>query len=197
MERAGICAAILAITALGAPAHAGEIQLKLDPAATEVSFVLGATMHKVRGSFALVRGEVIYDPATGVLSGEIVVDATSGNSGNSRRDRDMHRKVLESEGFPTIVLRPVRLEGELPSAGDAQMRVAALMELHGGEHPVEIPVAVTVDGTTLGLSASFEVPYVEWGLKDPSKLVLRVAKEVLVTVDAVGTLTRIAADDGS
>jgi polyisoprenoid-binding protein YceI len=192
-----IAAVLLVIAALGSPAYAGEIQLALDPEFTEVSFVLGATMHKVRGSFKLVSGEVGYNPETGDLSGEVVVDAASGDSGNSKRDRDMHRKVLESERFPTIVLRPQRLEGELPPSGTAELGLSGVLELHGGTHPLQIPVAVTVNGDTLDLSATFEVPYVEWGLKDPSKFLLKVAKKVAVTVDAVGTLTPIAANEGS
>jgi hypothetical protein len=35
------------------------------------------------------------------------------------------------------------------------------------------------------------VPYVEWGLKDPSKFVLRVAKEVVVAITAHAKITPV------
>jgi polyisoprenoid-binding protein YceI len=171
------------------PASADQIELALDPDATTVSFVLGATMHKVRGDFQLDRGRVVYDPATGAVSGEVVVDARSGDSGNEKRDRDMHRKVLESESYPTFVLRPRRLEGDLPAAGAGQLTLVGNMVIHGDEHAVEIPFSVSVDGAVVRISAEFEVPYVEWGLKDPSKFMLRVAKHVTVSVEAHGTIT--------
>lgn len=34
----------------------------------------------------------------------------------------------------------------------------------------------------------FEIPYVEWGLDDPSTFILRVAKEVRVTIETAGTI---------
>jgi polyisoprenoid-binding protein YceI len=190
-----IATVLLAIAVPGVPAHAEQLQLVLDPSATTVSFVLGATMHKVNGSFRLISGEVTYDPATGNASGEIVVDARSGDSGNNKRDRDMHRKVLESESHPTIVLRPERVEGELPTEGDADLRVVGSLHLHGRAHPVDIPLTVSVSQESLRLRATFEVPYVEWGLRDPSKFVLRVAKHVIVSVDAVGSLTSVSGAD--
>jgi len=118
------------------------------------------------------------------------MDARSGDSGNTKRDRDMHRKVLESESYPTIVLRPRRLEGELPVAGGGgRLTLIGDMIIHGSEHDVEIPLSVSVDGAHLRITAEFDVPYVAWGLRDPSKLVLRVAKHVTVSVEAEGTLT--------
>jgi polyisoprenoid-binding protein YceI len=184
-------AVLAAVLCMGVvvPAWANQLELELDPDRTTVSFVLGATMHKVRGGFRLERGEVSYDPATGVASGEVAVDARSGDSGNEKRDRHMHQKVLESESHPTIVLRPRRVEGELPAAGEGRLTLLGSMILHGGEHEVEIPLTVNVDGASIRISAEFDVPYVEWGLKDPSKLVLRVAKLVTVKVEAEGMMT--------
>jgi len=63
------------------------------------------------------------------------------------------------------------------------------LELLGTPHDVSIPISLELDGAVFSGSASFTVPYVEWGLEDPSTFVLRVAKEVSVTVETGGTLT--------
>jgi hypothetical protein len=45
-----------------------------------------------------------------------------------------------------------------------------------------------VTGTALRASGTLRVPYVEWGLEDPSNLFLRVAKQVEVRLEAQGAL---------
>ena len=52
------------------------------------------------------RGTLQLDPGAGTLTGEIVVDAKSGDTGSKMRDGKMHREVLESEQYPEITFRP-------------------------------------------------------------------------------------------
>ncbi len=178
-----------ALAAAGAAAlSAAERQVDLDPAASKIAFTLGATLHTVRGSARPESGWVAFDPATGRMDGEIVVDARSAETGNRKRDRDMHEKVLESEDHPRFVFRPQSFEGELAAAGASRVTVRGRLEIHGGEHPLAVPAEVTVEGSRVGVVATFEVPYVEWGMRDPSKLFLRVAKSVEVAVELGGEI---------
>ncbi len=158
----------------------------LDPEATTVRFTLGATLHQVEGIARLVRGEIRLDAATGAATGELVVDATSAETGHDGRDRDMHRKVLESEDYPLIVFRPERLEGDPQLGGAVAARLAGRLSIHGAEHPLSVEVTGRTEGRRVTATARFTVPYVEWGMRDPSKLLLRVKKEVEVVVEAVG-----------
>lgn len=187
--------ALLASLLLGAaaPSIAEELVLTLDPEATTIDFTLGAILHTVEGGFRLEEGEITFDPETGEVSGRVVVDATSGDTGNDKRDRDMHAKVLESERYPGFVFLPTRLEGAFEPAGAGEVTLHGTLQIHGGEHEIAIPATVAVNptedgGRRLEATGTFEVPYVEWGMKDPSKFLLRVAKSVEVTVHAKGRI---------
>jgi hypothetical protein len=59
---------------------------------------------------------------------------------------------------------------------------------NGDEHPLTVSAEVLTEGERVEATASFEVPYVAWGLRDPSVFLLRVAKSVTVTVELAGTV---------
>ncbi len=187
MRKRGIGALVLLLAA-SLPAPAAERTLTFDPGASTVRFALDATMHTVHGSFKLVRGAVVFDAIPGPASGEIVVDATSGETGNGDRDRKMHEKVLTSGAFPEIVLVPSRLSGEVSASGTGRLVVEGSLRLCGVEHQVKVPVEVEVAGDSVVARGRLSVPFVAWGLEDPSVFVLRVGKEVAVEVEVRGTL---------
>lgn len=184
-------AAALAL-ALAPTARAEEQLLTLDPAATAVRFSVEATGHDVHGSFQIAAGAVRFDPATGAASGEIRVDALSAITGNGSRDKTLRGDVLETDRFPVFVFTPERLIGALPENGAAKVELRGVVALHGASHPVTLPATVEVDGDRLKLSAEFPVPYVEWGLHNPSILFLRVADVVQVRIEGAGTLAKSA-----
>ena len=159
----------------------------LAPAATTIGFTLGATLHTVHGTVALDHGELRLDPETHALSGEIVMDTTSADTGNGSRDKKMHREVLRSGEHPTATLRVDGFEGDLAPSGASRITVRGELVLLGQAHPVAIPADVALDGDRVKVSASFEIPYVAWGLEDPSSFILRVDKSVQVEVEAEGT----------
>src|SRR5260370_1193049 len=96
---------------------ASEIVLGIDPSQSKVHWTLGSTVHTVHGSFAFKKGNLQLDTSTGKASGEIVVDATSGNSGNDGRDKKMHKEVLESLRYAEVIFRPDRVNGEITRSG--------------------------------------------------------------------------------
>jgi hypothetical protein len=62
------------------------------------------------------------------------------------------------------------------------------IEIHRDSHDLGIPAKIHVDGGRLTGTARFTVPFVEWGMKDPSVFVLRVKKKVQVTLDLNGSV---------
>ena len=178
----------VALLALPAAAAAEPFRLVLDPAATEVSFTLGARLHTVRGRFALAAGELRFDPDSGAASGEIRVDARSGDTGIGRRDRVMHEEVLDSARHPLLVLRPERIEVARREADALSGRLFGRFEVRGGSHPIALDFKGTRTGERARVSARFDVPWVAWGLPDPSNAILRVDDVLAVEVRAGGEL---------
>lgn len=181
-----LIAALFSATAL----FAQERVFRLDPSRSEVDYTLGDVLHTVHGKFQLKSGVLRFDPSTGSASGELVVDATTGNSGSNARDKKMKKDILETQSFPTIVFVPQKLIGAVPSNGAAQVQMQGLMTLHGEQHPMTLVVPVQVNGDAASALVHFDVPYVKWGLKNPSTLFLRVSQDVQIDVHAVGTLVR-------
>lgn len=170
-----------------------ERVFQVDPSKSEVDFTLGDVLHTVHGKFRLKSGVLRFDPSTGVAGGELVVDATSGNSGSNARDKKMKKDVLETQQFPTIVFVPQKVIGAVSSSGGSQVQMQGIMTLHGEQHPMTLVVPVQVNGDNASALVHFDVPYVKWGLKNPSTLFLRVSQDVQIDVHAVGTLTAPAA----
>jgi hypothetical protein len=54
---------------------------------------------------------------------------------------------------------------------------------------VTVPVQIHIDGKTCTRKTRFVIPYVKWGLKDPSTFLLRVDKEVEMEIALVGQLS--------
>jgi len=170
---------------LAAPA---ERTLRLDAAASSLSFHLDATMHAARGTIAITRGEIRFDLESGLAGGEVVLDASSASTDHEGRDRKMHEEVLESARFPEIVFRPAAVQADLDERGTGVVVVTGVVSIHGGEHEVKVRAAVSRDGDRVRATGKLSVPYVAWGLHDPSVFVLRVAKVVEVSFSAVGEL---------
>jgi polyisoprenoid-binding protein YceI len=177
-----------ALLLLPVPARAGEQRLLLEPATTRVTFTLGATLHTAEGSIRLDRGELRFDPETGAVSGEIVLDAKSAETGSESRDANMRRDVLESERFPYVRFRPEKLEVLRRDDTTAEVRLVGGLELHGESRPFTIPAQLVRKGDRMAISSSFRVPYVDWNVRDYSNFVLRVDRFVDVTVEADGKL---------
>ena len=185
----GIAAAIsLLWVGLAAMAGAQEMVLKCDAAQTTAAFTLSDVLHTVHGTFQEKRGEVRFDPALGKVSGEIVFDATSGRSGSDARDRKMHKDVLESGRYPEISFRPDRVDGKVSASGTSTVQVHGMFGIHGAEHEITLPVVVKMAKDNWEASGHFQVPYVKWGLKNPSVLFLRVGDIVDIDFRAAGTV---------
>jgi len=165
-----------------------QVLLELDPAATHIEFTLGSLLHTVHGSFALKQGLIRLDLANGRSSGALIVDATSGESGSTSRDRRMHKEILDSQHYPELTFIPDRVDGKIDFSGTSEVQLHGLLKIHGTTHEVVLPVKAQMAQGQITATATLAIPYVSWGMKNPSTLFLRVNENVDVVIRAVGHL---------
>ena len=169
--------------------HAQGAVLELDPAQTHIEFTLTGTLNSVQGTFKLKSGTIRFDPATGKAGGLVVIDVTSGESDRPDRDRKMHKDVLESQKYPEATFTPVRVIGRFEAQGDSPIELSGIFKLRGAEHDLTLATLVRMTGDQLAASTQLVIPYVEWGLKNPSTLFLRVGNKVDIDIKTVGRIT--------
>lgn len=174
---------------LGASAFAQQQTFTANPATSSIGFALAGTGHEVHGAFHVTSGTIQFDRTAPKMSGNIVVYASSGESGDNGRDKNMHQKVLETDRYSDITFQPQSYAGTLAPTGDSTIQVSGTFTLHGTPHDLTVPMQVHIDGQNLTAKGSFVVPYVKWGLKDPSIFILKVAKEVHIDLNLVGTVS--------
>lgn len=172
-------------TALSTP----EVVLTLDPTRSKLHWTVDSTLHTVHGTFGLKSGTVRFDRETGKADGDIVVIAPSGESGNGSRDRRMHKEILETAKYPEIVFRPTQVEGKVSQNGSSDVKLAGVFSIHGSDHDLTALVHAELAGNHWHGNCTFDVPYVKWGIKDPSNFLLKVKPVVTVTLEMSGEVT--------
>jgi polyisoprenoid-binding protein YceI len=182
---------VLAATALTSEpvaARSGSGTLELNPSKTLIEFRLAGALHTTHGQFKLERGTLSADLATGEAKGAIIVDAKSGDSGIDARDNRMKDSVLEVQKYPEIIFVPRHLTGHLEKDDQFRARLQGILKLHGADHLIVLDVQGHLVGDSLIAKSHFSVPYVEWGMRDPSVLFLTVAKQVDIDIATAGSI---------
>jgi polyisoprenoid-binding protein YceI len=189
-----LCGFAVFLSAIAAPQKAEttpvsgqEMVLSLDPEQCKVHYTVESTLHAVHGTFNLKSGTVHFDPESGKAGGEIVVYAASGDSGNSSRDARMHKEVLQSEKYPDALFHPEQVEGKVARTGASEVKLHGVLVLRGQEHEIIVPVRAQLTADRWTGTASFPVPYIEWGMKDPSNWLLKVKPVVNVELEMGGS----------
>jgi polyisoprenoid-binding protein YceI len=195
----GILTITVFLSVAAAPANSGgsqaaphEITLDVDPAQSKVHYLVDSSVHTVHGTFELKKGSTVhFDPETGTAGGEVAVYASSGESGNSSRDQRMHKEILETEKYPDATFRPGKVEGKVVRNGTSDVKLQGVMTLHGADHEIVALVHTELGGDHWTGTAKFDVPYIQWGIKDPSNWLLKVRPVVTIEIDMAGSVTGV------
>jgi len=195
-------AVVLGLGTHGPASAAGQdsraARIVLDPARTTIAFRLDTAAHTVHGTFHLKSAAITVALATGEASGAITIDAGSGQSGNSMRDFRMRNSILEVNKYPEITFIPRRAEfGDVPR-GQSSLPVSlvGLIAIHGSSHELTLPLTIARHGDDFTVNTHFVVPYVSWGMEDPSMLFLTASKQVEIDVTGFGHIVWISQVQG-
>jgi polyisoprenoid-binding protein YceI len=182
-----IAQAFILSVALAPMAFAQHQTFTVNPDASKVAFALGGNTHHVEGTFHVQSGSIDFDSST--ISGSVVVAAGSGNSGDQSRDKKMNSDVLDVAHYADVSFVPKSYQGTIAASGDSTIQVIGVFTLHGTPHDLTVPMQIRIEGTALSAKTHFTVPYVQWGLKDPSIFILKVAKVVDIDLTLAGSLS--------
>jgi polyisoprenoid-binding protein YceI len=102
----------------------------------------------------------------------------------------MKKDILEAEQHATISFEPKTYTGAIASSGDSTLQVTGIFTLLGTPHEITLPMLVHLEGTTATVKARFTVPYIQWGLKDPSFMFWKADKDVTIDLFLKGRLSQ-------
>jgi polyisoprenoid-binding protein YceI len=183
--------AVLALAVILAPAALAQQQTFVaNPDASEVKMTLKTTREVVNGTFHIQSGSLEFDRGAAKISGSVVVLAGSGKTGNGSRDKKMNKEILQVEQHATVSFDPKSYAGAIAPSGDSTIQVTGIFTLLGTPHEITIPILVHLEGTTATAKAHFVVPYIQWGLKDPSFLFWKADKDVAIDLFLTGRLSQ-------
>ena len=171
------------------PVLAQRQKFSIDPNTSNVKMTLKPTHEIVNGTFHLDSGSIDYDRNGSSISGTVVVAAGSGKKGNDSRDKKMNKDILKVQEFSTVTFTPKSYTGTMAQSGDSAIEVAGVLTLLGTPHAITLPMQIHIDGTNCTAKAHFVIPYVQWGLKNPSFLIWKADDDVAIDLDLVGHLS--------
>ena len=164
--------------------------LTVNSDASEVKIRLNTTHEVVNGTFHVQSGSIDFDRTASQISGMVIVAAGSGKTGNDSRDKKMNKDILKVEQFATILFAPKAYTGTISEPGDSTIQVTGVFTLLGTSHDLTIPMQVHLDASKATVKAQFVIPYVQWGLKNPSFLIWKADNDVKVDLTLVGQLSK-------
>ena len=183
--------AAFALAVLLAPAALAQHQtFVVNPDASEVKMTLKTTHELVSGTFHVQSGSIEFDSSGPKMSGSVVVLAGSGKTGNDSRDKKMNKDILKVGEHASILFEPKTHTGAIAPSGDSTIQVTGIFTLLDTPHEITVPMLVHFDGTSTTARAHFVVPYVEWGLKNPSFLIWKADNDVAIDLNLVGTISK-------
>jgi polyisoprenoid-binding protein YceI len=182
--------AVVALAVILAPAALAQHQtFAVNPDASEVKMKLNTSHEVVNGTFHIQSGSINFDRSASHISGIVIVEAGSGKTGNDSRDKKMNKDILRVDQFATVSFAPKAYSGTVAASGDSTIQVSGVFTLLGTAQDLTIPMQIHIDGSKATAKAQFVVPYVQWGLKNPSFLIWKAENDVAIDLNLIGQVS--------
>ena len=150
---------------------------------------LNTTHEVVNGTFHVQSGSITFDRTASHISGIVIVVAGSGKAGIDSRDKKMNKVILKVDQFATVSFAPKTYNGMIAASGDSTIQVSGVFTLLGTAHDLSIPMQIHLDGSKATAKGQFNVPYVQWGLKNPSFMIWKADNDVAMDFNLVGQVS--------
>ena len=182
--------AVVALALILGPAALAQHQtFVVNPDASKVKMTLKTTHQLVNGTFHIQSGSIEFDRRNPKMSGSVAVLAGSGKTGNDSRDKKMNKDILKVEQYTTVSFAPKTYTGTIAPSGDSTIQVSGVFTLLGYPHDLTIPMQLHRDGSKATARAQFVIPYVQWGLKNPSFLIWKADNDVVMDLNLFGQVS--------
>ena len=120
--------------------------------------------------------------------GRVAESAFPNGFGLGIRRTTLQQAPVESAQYPEITFVPEQVQEQGLPQGDFKVQVLGTFTMHGAGHPLTLVVQAHRAGEQLTADTHFTIPYVSWGLKNPSSLFLRVNDTVDIAIHAAGQI---------
>ena len=183
--------AVLAFAVLLAPAAFAQHQtFAVNPDASQVKITLNTTHEVVKGTFHIQSGSIDFDRSASKMSGSVVVLAGSGKTGNDSRDKKMKKDILKVDQYTTVSFTPRTYTGTIALSGDSTIQVSGVFTLLDHPHNLTIPIQIHMDESKATARAKFILPYVQWGLENPSFMFWKAENDVAIDLNLIGPVSK-------
>lgn len=143
------------------------------------------------GETTAITGTIALTSAGAIVPGasSFLVNMTGLKSDESRRDRYVQSRILETDSFPTTRLAVTGVRGlpsPVPTSGRVQFQLVGDLTLKGVTRPTTWNVTANVNGNQLTGTAATAFTFTDFNLKQPKvRVVLSVADTIRLEYDFV------------
>lgn len=101
----------------------------------------------------------------------------------------MDKEILKVNQYAWITFAPRTYSGTIAPSGDSSIQVSGTFTLLGSTHDLTIPVQIHIDGSMTTARSQFVIPYVQWGVKNPSFLFWKADNDVAIDFNMAGEIS--------
>lgn len=179
-----------------APAGTGStVRFEVAPTGNEVRYRVTEQLagfdlpNDAVGKTSAVSGAVVLDSAGRVVAADSRITATVTGlaSDRSRRDGYVRSRILQTDSFPTVTLRPTAIHGlpwPLPASGTATFSLTGALTIKGMTRPSDWNVIAVFRGDTVSGTAATTFTFADFGLNQPRvPIVLSVGDTIRLEYD--------------